>query len=355
MVRIVTVGTSAITKSFLEALERVEGAELAGICSRDAERGRALAASFEGARAYASVEEAAQDPSVDALYIASPNALHHGQALRAITHGKHVLLEKPATVTAREFAELRAAAENEGVVLMEAMRPVHDPALMTCRDAMARIGTVRRADVRFGKYSSRYDKVLAGERVNVFDARMGGGALRDIGIYCIEVALALLGEPADVYAQGVLVGDPRTTNGAVDGAGTIVARYPDKIATLSFSKITDDMLPTQIEGELGTLTIEGISSPSHAVLCARGETGLDSAGYSKAAHADEELELAQEENSIIYELADFVAACEVVAELGGNALGGWLGSVEDYLDLTERALAMMERAARAMGVAGPTR
>ena len=78
---------------------------------------------------------------------------------------------------------------------LEAMRPLHDPAFHAVEDALGEIAPIRRASLRFGKYSSRYNEVLAGRATNIFDCHMASGSLMDIGVYTVEPMVEIFGMP----------------------------------------------------------------------------------------------------------------------------------------------------------------
>lgn len=358
MIRVATIGTSAITGSLLDALTKVEGVTFVGTLSRDAERAAAFTAKHHGTRPFTSLDELAGSADVDAVYIGSPNALHCPQALACIAGGKHVLVEKPFCANARQAHKVFAAAEAAGVVALEAMRPLHDPAFHTLKDAIAELGAVRRATLRFGKYSSRYDEILAGRRTNIFDCAMASGSLMDIGVYTVEPLIELFGTPQRVCASAALL-DEQTrelTGGALDGAGVIMASYPGMVATLHHSKITNDLASSQIEGELGTLTIEGISAPSTARLDLRvASTGGDAVGYSSAQTSTRAIEAPHVDNTMAYELADFAQAIEAVRAgmRPFEAPAGTFGSIGHFRDVTLASLALMDEARRQTGISFP--
>ena len=356
MIRIATIGTSQITESLLEAVEACLEASFAGACSRDRGRAEAFCARHGGGQAFISVDEVAQANDIDAVYIASPNALHRGQALACIAGGKHVLVEKPLGSNRREAEEVFEAADAAGVVAMEAMRPLHDPAFRTCQAALPELGRIRRATLRFGKRSSRYDEVLAGRHTNIFDCSMSSGALMDMGIYPVEALVALLGEPESISFAPVLLDESTrgTTNGPIDGAGTILARYPGMTASLHYSKITNDLCESQVEGEEGTLLIDAISTPTRAVLNLR-EPAPAGGGYTPLAVEPRELELNAAANNMVFEVADF--ACAVTAMQEGaapaEAQAGPYGSVAGFQDATLSALKITDEARRQAGIAFP--
>ena len=128
MVRFAVIGTSAITTRFLEALAAAgQGAVLQAVYSRTKQRAQAFGAQYGAKAYYDSLQALAADKNVDAVYIASPNSLHCAQALCMLRAGKHVLCEKPMAATAQQARQMFRAAEENGVVLMEAMRSLYTP------------------------------------------------------------------------------------------------------------------------------------------------------------------------------------------------------------------------------------
>jgi predicted dehydrogenase len=261
MIRFATLGTSTITERFIEAARRVDAIEITVAVSRDEGRARAFADRHGIPRASDDLAALAADGGVDAVYIGSPNGAHARQAREAISAGLHVFLEKPATPTADEFADLVTAATDRGVVVFEGMRNVYDPGFATLRELLARVGTVQRASFGLCQRSARYDLVLQGETPNIFDPALAGGALYDLGVYPLSAAVALFGEPQTVSAATV------TIPTGVDGAGTALLGYgaPDAddglVVDIAFSKITGSSRPSEVQGERGTLTIDRITEP----------------------------------------------------------------------------------------------
>lgn len=253
MIRVATIGTSTITERFADGVAAMDGISITQAYSRDPERATAAAARF-GAAPVSDLAALLASPDVEAVYVGSPNSVHHAQVRAALRAGKHVLVEKPAVPTAAEWEDLVVAAHTAGVVLLEAMRTAYDPGLSAVRAMLPTLGTIRRVSLRYGKRSARYDQVLAGEQVNIFDPAMAGGALNDLGVYCAHALISLFGEPQRVVGALVPV-----ASGA-DGAGAALAVYPGFVADLGWSKITDSALPSEIQGELGTLEIDAIDS-----------------------------------------------------------------------------------------------
>jgi scyllo-inositol 2-dehydrogenase (NADP+) len=256
MIRLATIGTSWITESLVEAVGLVDGITVTTVFSRDEARGRELASRVGVPRVRSDLAELLADPEIDAVYVASPNSVHEEQAMAALRAGKHVLVEKPAVTSAEAWERLRHEASSHGVVLLEAMRTAYDPGLEVIRDLVPTLGTIRRVRFSYEKRSSRYDLVLAGERVNIFDPALAGGALLDLGVYCIHALVSLFGEPSGVQSAQVTI-----ASGA-DGAGTALCTYPAFVAEVCYSKITTSTLPSEIQGEQATLLIDNIASPT---------------------------------------------------------------------------------------------
>lgn len=186
-------------KAVLPALQRSPTADIVAIGSRDPERARVEAAHF-GAPKSGSYNDVFADPDVEAVYLPLPNALHLPWTKRAAEAGKHVLCEKPLACTAAEAEEMASACEKAGVVLMEAyMTPFHPRHVRTL--ALARtLGDLRFARTAFTFTAS--DPTRTNYR---FDPEMGGGALLDVGIYCLAPLLTIAGrDPVRVAGNAVV-------------------------------------------------------------------------------------------------------------------------------------------------------
>ncbi|GAB95903.1 putative dehydrogenase [Kineosphaera limosa] len=258
--RIATIGTGVITRGFARAVTISGRARIVLAHSRDAQRAAQFAAEIGADAGESDLAAILTDDGVDAVYVASPNGVHAEQVRAALTAGKHVLCEKPLVLHAAEAEELFALADATGVLLVEAMRSAYDPGMQLIRDLLPQLGRVRRAGLRYTQRSSRYDRVLAGERVAVFDLAVGGGALNDLGVYTVHPLVDLFGEPQQVVGAPVLVGPD------AEGAGLIVATYDGFVADLSYSKITASDLPSEIQGEKGTMTFDHIAMPRRIVV-----------------------------------------------------------------------------------------
>ena len=191
------VGTGGIARFFAADLSLLPDTSLAGICSRDVEKAKAFQSTFAAARTYADLDAMAADPDIDAIYVATPNALHAEQALRIIGHGKAVLVEKPLATSVADAERIASAAAEQKCFVMEAMWTRFLPAVQAARRLVdgGAIGTVRKIDAELA-YRRDED---AGSRF--FDPGLGGGAALDLGVYPVSLALHFLGRPAKVSGR----------------------------------------------------------------------------------------------------------------------------------------------------------
>jgi predicted dehydrogenase len=259
-VRIGVVGTSFISGWLAEAAAQTDCCRLAAVCSRSAERGAAFAGQYGLPMHFGDLTSLLDCGALDAVYLASPNFLHYRQALAALEAGKHVLCEKPLALNAAQGEAMFAPARRKGLVLLEAIRPVFDPFLTAVRQSLPRIGRVRRAAFEFCQYSSRYDRFKAGEYVSIFDASLGNAALLDLGVYGVHVCAALFGAPKAVHAASSFL-----PNGT-EAAGTLLLDYGDMQAAVAYSKVSQSVFPSFIEGEAGTLVFDTLNQPSYVSL-----------------------------------------------------------------------------------------
>lgn len=220
MLRVGTVGTSSIMRTIQEAIRLTDGMECRVVYSRTEEQGRAFAAEMgvpEHCTDYAAMLERSD---LDLIDIASPNRFHVEQALAALEHGKHVIVEKPAAVTRGDVQRLIDAARANGVYFFEAITTLFMPQYEACRLLLPKLGRIEQAHITYAQYSSRYDAYLRGENPNIFNPAMQAGALNDMGVYCVHMAVDLFGAPQDVRYLAEL-----GPNG-IDLAGRLTLTYP---------------------------------------------------------------------------------------------------------------------------------
>lgn len=184
------VGTGVIASHFAGDIKFARRAHLAGVASRALSRAQEFA-NAHGTRAFDHFEAMLGDPSVDAIYIATPTATHFVFAEAALKAGKPVLVEKPLAGTSAEASQLAALAATNGVFAMEAMWTRFLPALAFVRQTLqsGALGEVIRV-----KGELAFLKPFTADS-RFFDRAQGGGALLDLGCYGISLCLALFGKP----------------------------------------------------------------------------------------------------------------------------------------------------------------
>jgi len=304
------VGTNFVSDWLCEAVAVTEGVTLSAVFSRKEETGQAFAKKHGIPQVFTDFD-AFLSSGIDAVYLASPTFCHFEQARAALEKGLHVLCEKPLVMKRNECETLFSLAKEKGVILLEAMRPAHDPAFTLVKNSLADLGKIRRVSFEYCQYSSRYDRYKNGEVLNAFDPRISGGALFDIGIYPLFWCVALFGKPKSVSAKSVFL-----ENG-FEGSGCLLLDYDGFTASVTYSKICDSVIPSVITGESGSLVIHKMQAPEQIVFAPRGGEAT-SLAYTPA------------KNNLVFEVADFVAAIQSGC---GGVFDAFTRDLYDTLDL----------------------
>ena len=191
-------GASKFAREFMgPALTLAPGGHVAALATTDSTKAEPFRAFVPGLRVHRSYDALLADPEIDAVYIPLPNRLHLEWTLKAIAAGKHVLCEKPMTMQATEFDRLIAARDAARLVVAEAFMIVHHPQWQRARQLLAdgAIGRLWRIDAAFS-FNNRDTGNIRNQ------ADMGGGGLRDIGVYVIGGPRFATGlEPTQVQAR----------------------------------------------------------------------------------------------------------------------------------------------------------
>ncbi len=194
--------TARINRAFLAGAREASDVEVVAVASRDAGSAERYAREHVIPRAHGSYEALLADREVDVVYISLPNALHLPWTVRALEAGKHVLCEKPLSRRAADVVAAFEVAERQGRLLMEAFMYRHNPQTRRVAELVAE-GAIGRLRVVRAAFSFFTDDVA-----NVRMRReLDGGALMDVGCYCVSAARLLAGEPTRVSAEQVLGGD----------------------------------------------------------------------------------------------------------------------------------------------------
>ena len=242
--RLGLLSTAEINNALLRG--KPDGVEIAAVASRDAARAQAYASEHGIERAHGSYEALLADAAIDAVYISLPNRLHHEWTLQAIEAGKHVLVEKPYSRRGAEAEEAWAAAERAGLVLMEAFMWRHHPQAARARALVAEGAIGRLFQIRTTFSFPLHDL----ENIRMV-SDLDGGALMDVGCYCVSGARFLAGEPERVYGEQVL----GASGVDVGFHGTL--RFPDDVvAQFDASFTLPQRQRLEAVGDGGTLVLE---------------------------------------------------------------------------------------------------
>jgi xylose dehydrogenase (NAD/NADP) len=212
------VSTADINRKVIPGARASGKVELAGVASRDQARADAYAQEWEIPRAYGSYEALLADPDIEAVYISLPNTLHVEWSIAAMEAGKHVLCEKPLSRHPADVERAFDVAERTGMLLSEAFMYRHNPQTKKLKELVAdgAIGELRL--IRSAFSYSLYDESNIRLRPEA-----DGGALMDVGCYCVSGSRLLAGEPERVH------GDAWYGPSGTDWVFTGVLHFPDNV------------------------------------------------------------------------------------------------------------------------------
>lgn len=244
--------TGNIARQFIEGINGgAQRSVVTAVGSRSVDSAKAFADRYGIATAHGGYDGLLADPQVDAVYNALPNLYHKEWTLKALAAGKHVLCEKPMGMDAAEVREMFAAAQHSGRLLVEAFMYRSHPQTQAVMKAIrgGAIGEVKTVRTTF---CYRTKKIQGNTR---FDKSLGGGAIMDIGCYCVDFARQVTGEvPETIQAVGRL--HESTSGGEIDVSACAVMKYPSGItATLTCAMDTQASNLAQVCGTEGYIEV----------------------------------------------------------------------------------------------------
>jgi len=207
-------GPGGIARAFAKDLTLLEGHTIGAVGSRSIDNAHSFAKDF-GGTAYGSYEQLVKDPTIDAIYVATPHPAHHDNVILALDAGKPVLCEKPFAVNAGEAQAMVDAAAKNKVALMEAMWARFLPHYSKVREIVASgvLGPILSIHADHGQR-------LADQNIpRLVEPHLAGGALLDLGIYPISLAHMILGNPASITSSAIM------TNKGVDAQTSMIFTY----------------------------------------------------------------------------------------------------------------------------------
>ena len=228
------------------AMKNAARNRVVAVASRDRDKAQRFAADLEIPTIHTSYEGLLADPQVDAVYIPLPNSLHSEWTIAAARAGKHVLCEKPLALNAAEAARMVAVSEQEGVLLVEAYMYRLHPSWQAVYEVV-RSGRIGRLTA-IQSWFSYYNDDPANIRNSV---EVGGGALYDIGCYCVNLS-RLLFEREPSRVQGSIVRDPEM---GVDVLTSGILEFDTGVATFTCSTRTETDQRVHVYGTKGRISV----------------------------------------------------------------------------------------------------
>ena len=226
-------------RQVIPAIQASNNGIVAAIASRDVNKAQAVAKQFNIAKSFGSYAALLESPDIDAVYICVPNSMHHDWTIRAAERGKHILCEKPIALNAFEAEEMIAAAQDHKVLLMEAFMYRFHPQFARVKELIDQgtIGQVKTIRSSFCFFLNRPGDIRR-------EKDLGGGALMDIGCYCVNMARLIAGgEPTEVQGKAIF------GKSGVDESMMGMFRFPkDILALFDCSFQTDYREWLQVQG-----------------------------------------------------------------------------------------------------------
>ena len=245
------IGAGRIVNTVVHALNALPQINCYAIASRDLARAQDYAQKYGFEKAYGSYEEMLQDPKVELVYIATPHSHHYDHMMMCIENGKSVVCEKAFTLNADQARKVKAAANEKGVYVAEAIWPRYMPSRKMINDVIAS-GVIGKVNTLTANLSYKID-----DKVRIVTPELAGGALLDIGVYGINFAIMHFGWDVERVESSV-----KMTDAGVDAMETITIFYKDgRMAVLTHSIYARSDRKGIIHGEKGYIVVENINNP----------------------------------------------------------------------------------------------
>jgi dihydrodiol dehydrogenase / D-xylose 1-dehydrogenase (NADP) len=289
--------TGNIAHSFAADFQFVEGGILKAVASRNIEKAQIFAKQYAIEKAYGSYRQLAEDPEIDAVYIATPHSEHHQNTMLLLNNGKHVLCEKAFAANARQAREMINLAKSKNLFLMEAMWMAFQHGFLQARQWVesGKIGELRMVRAEFGF------KAAADPNSRLLNPELAGGTLLDIGIYPIAIAHYLFNKKPVAISSLAIIGIT-----GVDEQLSISIKYSEnQLAHLSTSFLTKLENSAYIYGTKGHIHIPDFWLSKKAILVTAAEEiqfekNTPISGYANEVnHVNETISAGKYESAIV--------------------------------------------------------
>lgn len=221
-----TLGTGVIANELAQALQSL-GGNLYSVANRTYDKGLAFAQKYDIQKVYQTIDEVFEDPEVDIIYISTPHNTHINYLRKALSAGKHVLCEKSITLNSEELEEAITLAEENQVILAEAMTIFHMPIYRRLRELVQSqaLGDLKMIQMNFGSYKD-YDMTN-----RFFNRNLAGGALLDIGVYALSFVRWFMSETPDQISSQVKL----APTGVDEQVGILLSNPKGEMATIALT------------------------------------------------------------------------------------------------------------------------
>jgi len=262
MINVGIIGAGFIVPHFINGVNEVGGYHLRSIMSIESDREKLeeLKNTYNIDTFTTNIDTFLNDDQLDVVYIGCPNSFHYGYAKSALEHGKHVIVEKPFCAYLKEAKELVELARSKKLFIFEAITVHTLPNYVLTKTLLDKLGDIKLVEFNFSQYSSRYDKFKQGVTLPVFNPKLQGGALMDLGVYNIHFATGLFGMPKSLsYHANIEKG--------IDTSGVLILNYPTfKVVSIA-AKNCKAPLSVSIQGDEAYIKSDEASSIyTHFVL-----------------------------------------------------------------------------------------
>lgn len=249
------IGSGMIVRDFLEMATDLPEIKLQAIVGTKRSYEKLLVIQKENKikEVYTDIDECLVNSDIDTIYVAVPNHLHFEYAKKALESGKHVICEKPFTLSLAQFLELKGLALAKNLVLVEAITNQYLSNYQSIKNNLSDLGDIKIIECNYSQYSSRYDAFKEGTILPAFDAKLGGGALMDINIYNIHFVVGLLGKPQKIQYL------PNMEKN-IDTSGILLLDYPQTKVVCIGAKDSTSEIRSTIQGNRGSLVVNGATN-----------------------------------------------------------------------------------------------
>lgn len=239
------IGLGNIASQFATDLLLVEDAELTAVASRDITKAEEFGGKFNALRMYNSYDLILEDKEVDIIYIATPHNSHTELSIKALENGKHVICEKPMSLSYKDAERMIEASKKNNTFFMEAFWTRFIPSV---QDVLQKINSGIIGDINYVKADFAFHGSET-ENKRLFDKELGGGALFDIGVYPLFLSYILLGNPKEIVAKAI------KHKNEIDLQTSMILQYETAQAVLHASIVSESDMKASISGTKGRIEL----------------------------------------------------------------------------------------------------